>query len=111
MSNNPYNPQFLGYSPTNDKQIMSGSAPFVYNYLPHDSQSCITAKSLYNTAHSSMYSPDSIVRSHPGASIIQNITMKTHENTIQNVCTPGFQIDTNINYNSLGMPTPNFTFS
>jgi len=37
--------------------------------------------------------------------------MKIHENTIQNVCTPSFIVDTNINYNALGMPTPSFTFS
>ena len=108
---NPYNPQWLGFSPATDKQIIGGSAPFVYNYIPHDSQSCITAKSMFNTAHSQMYSPDSIVKSHPASNIIQSAMLKTHENTIKNVCTPSFQIDTNINYNSLGMPTPSFTFS
>ena len=108
---NPYNPQWLGFAPATDKQIMSGSAPFVYNYMPHDSQSCITAKSMFNTAHSEMYSPNSIVRSHPASNVIQSSMLKSHENTIQNVCTPSFQIDTNIDYNSLGMPTPSFTFS
>ena len=109
MSSNPYNPQWLGFAPATDKQIMGGSAPFVYNYMPHDSQSCITAKSLFNTTHSAMYTPDSIVRSHPGASVIQSATLKIHENTIQNVCNPSFKIDTNINYNSLGMPSPSFS--
>ena len=108
---NPYNPQWLGFSHATDKQIMSGSAPFVYNYMPHDSQSCITAKSLFNTAHSAMYTPDTIVRSHPASNIIQSTVLKTHEKTIQDVCTPSFKVDTNINYNSLGMPTPNFSFS
>lgn len=106
---NPYNPQWLGYTPATDKQIMGGSAPFVYNYMDHDSQSCITAKSLFNTAHSAMYTPDSIVRSHPASAMIQSSVMKTHENTIQNVCNPSFKIDTNINYNSLGMPSPSFS--
>ena len=45
---NPFNPQWLGFSSATDKQIMGGSAPFVYNYMPHDSQSCITAKSMFN---------------------------------------------------------------
>ena len=108
---NPYNPQWLGFSAATDKQIIGGSAPYVYNYMPHDNQSCITAKSMFNTAHSEMYSPNSIVRSHPASNIIQSSTMKIHENTIQNVCTPSFQVDTNINYNALGMPTPSFTFS
>ena len=108
---NPFNPQWLGFSHATDKQIIGGSAPFVYNYMPHDSQSCITAKSLFNTAHSAMYTPDSIVRSHPASNIIQSLMLKTHEKTIQNVCTPSFQIDTNINYNTMGMPTPNFTLS
>jgi len=58
-----------------------------------------------------MYSPNSIVRTHPASSIIQSSTMKTLENSIQNVCTPSFNVDTNINYNALGMPTPSFTFS
>jgi hypothetical protein len=100
-----YNPQWLGFSNATDKQVMSGSAPFVYNYLPHDSQSCITAKSLFNTAHSEMYSPNSIVRSSPASSIIQSATMKLHEKTIQDVCTPSFRIDTN----TLGMPSPSFS--
>lgn len=111
MSSNPFNPQWLGFAPATDKQLMGGSAPFVYNYMPHDSQACITAKSIFNTAHSAMYSPDSAVRSHPASGIIQSSLLKNHENAIQNTCTSSFQIDTNINYNSLGMPTPNFTFS
>jgi len=78
--------------------------------MPHDNQSCITAKSIYNTAHSEMYTPNSIVKSHPASNIIQSSMLKTHETTIQNVCTPSFNIDTNINYNALGMPTPSFTF-
>lgn len=111
MTSNPYNPQWYGFSQANDKQIMAGSAPFVYNILSHDSQSCITAKSLYNNSHSAMYTPDSIVKSHPVSSIIQSSTMKSHENTIKDVCNPSFNIDTNINYNSFGMPSPSFTFS
>ena len=78
-------------------------------FTEFDSQYCITAKSLFNTTHSAMYTPDSIVRSHPGASVIQSATLKTHENTIQNICNPSFKIDTNINYNSLGMPSPSFS--
>jgi cell division protein FtsI/penicillin-binding protein 2 len=111
MSSNSYNPQWYGYSSATDREIMSGSAPFVYNYLSHDSQSCITAKSLFNDSHSSMYNPDSIVRSHPGSAIIQNSIMKIHENTIKDVCNPSFQIDTNvrIDYNSFGMPNPSFS--
>jgi hypothetical protein len=109
MSSNPFNPQWHGFSASTDKQIVGGSAPFVYNYLPHDSQSCITAKSLFNTAHSEMYSPNSIVRTNPASSIIQSSTLKIHENTIKDVCTPTFKIDTNINYNSFGMPNPSFS--
>ena len=108
---NPYNPQWLGFAPATDKQIMSGSAPFVYNYMTHDSQTCITAKSMFNTAHSEMYNQNSMFKSDIANSIIQGAMLKTHENTIQNVCTPSFQVDTNINYNALGMPTPSFTFS
>lgn len=108
---NSYNPQWLGFAPATDKQIISGSTPLVYNYLSHDSQTCITAKSMFNTAHSEMYSPNSIVRSNPASGVVQSLMLKTHENAIQNVCTPSFQVDTNIDYNSLGMPTPSFTFS
>ena len=72
---NPFNPQWLGFSPATDKQIIGGSAPFVYYYMPHDSQSCITAKSLFNTAHSAMYTPDSIVRSHPASNIMQSTVL------------------------------------
>jgi len=67
---------------------MDGSAPYVYKYLPHDSQTCITAKASYNTAHASMYNPDSIVRSHPFSPIIQSLTMDVHEKTIEAECTP-----------------------
>ena len=111
MSSNPYNPQWLGFAPATDRQVMGGSAPFVYNYMSHDSQSCITAKSLFNTAHAEMYSPNSMVRSHPASNIIQGSMLKAHENTIQDVCHPSFQIDTNINYNVLGMPSPSFSLS
>jgi len=45
---NIYNPQWLGFSTATDKQIMGGSTPFVYNYMSHDSQTCITAKAMYN---------------------------------------------------------------
>jgi hypothetical protein len=111
MSSNPFNPQWHGFAPATDTQIIGGSAPFVYNYMPHDNQSCITAKTMFNTTHSQMYSPDTIVRSHPASNVIQSSTLKMHENTIKDVCTPSFQVDTNINYNALGMPTPSFTFS
>ena len=66
---------------------------------------------MFNTAHAEMYSPNHIIKSNPASSIIQSSMLKTHENTIQNLCNPSFQIDTNINYNALGMPTPSFTFS
>jgi hypothetical protein len=105
------NSQWLGFAPSSDKQIINGSAPFVYNYMPHDNQSCITAKFMYNTAHSEMYSPNSIVRSHPASNLIQSSMLKVHESTIDKVCTPSFQIDPVIDYNSLGIPTPSFSFS
>lgn len=112
MSSNPFNPQWHGYSVATDKQIISGSAPYVYNYMPHDNASCITAKSLYNTTHSAMYTPDSIVRSHPASSVIQSSTLKTHENTIRDVCTPSFKVDTNptmFNHSAFGMPSSYFS--
>jgi hypothetical protein len=109
MSRIPFRPEFVGYNIATDKQLMSGSAPFVYNYLPNDNNACIVAKSSFNTAQAAMYTPDPIVRSIPAASTIQSATMKIHENTIKDVCKPSFQIDTNtINYQSLGMPSPNF---
>jgi hypothetical protein len=72
-----------------------GSAPFKYHYLPDNSQACITAKSMYNDAHSAMYSPDTLVRSHPAGNIIQSSIMSILENTIKDVCvpTPVFQIN------------------
>lgn len=109
MSRIPFRPEFVGYNIATDKQLMSGSAPFVYNYLPNDNSACIVAKSNFNTAQAAMFTPDSIVRSHPAASLIQSSTTKIHENTIKDVCTPTFKIDTNtINYQSLGMPSPSF---
>jgi hypothetical protein len=83
----------LGYGPASDKQLVDGSAPYVYKYLPHDSQTCITAKASYNTAHASMYNPDSIVRSHPFSHIIQSLTMDIHEKTIEAECTPSSKIN------------------
>lgn len=109
MSSNPYNPQWYGYSPATDRQLMGGSAPYVYQYQSHDSQACITAKSLFNTAHAAAFTPDSIVRSHPAGAIVQSATMNAHETTIKDVCTPSIQIDTNISYPSLGMPSPSFS--
>jgi len=88
IENKSTSPKSFGYAPATDKQIIAASAPFVYNYLPHDSQLCITAKSQYYNAHSAMYNPDSIVRSHPDAPIIQSLSMKKHENTIQKECHP-----------------------
>lgn len=70
--------------------LIGGSAPFVYNYLPHDNERCISEKSLFNTTHSAMYTTDSIVRSRPAGSLIQSSTMKMNETLIQNVCTPSF---------------------
>ena len=83
-----YNPYRFGFAPATDRQIIGGSAPYVYNYLPHDNQICITAKTLYNNAHESVYNPDSIVRSHPSSSIIQGWNMNIHEKTIQSTCKP-----------------------
>ena len=104
-SSNSFNPQWLGYTAASDKQIINGSAPFVYNYMQHDSQTCITAKSLFNTAHSAMYAPNSIVPNHPASSNIQSSTMKLHEATIQNECTPSFRVDSNY----FGLPSPSFS--
>jgi hypothetical protein len=114
MSSNPFNPSWHGFSPATDKQIMSGSAPYVYNYMSHDSSSCITAKSMFNTAHSAMYTPDSIVRSHPSSALIQSSMLKSHENTIKDVCHPSFSIDTNtistpFNHSAFGMPNGSFS--
>ena len=81
-------PESLGYGPASYKQLMDGSAPYVYGYLPHDSQTCITAKASYNMAHSAMYSPDTIVRSHPFSPIIQSLTMDVHEKSIETECIP-----------------------
>lgn len=100
-------PQWLGFALATDKQIASGSAPFVYNYMPHDNQLCITAKSMFNTAHSAMYTPDTVVRSHPASSIVQGSLLSTHEKIVHDVCTPSFHVD----YNSLGIPAPSFTFT
>jgi hypothetical protein len=86
-------PESLGYGPASDKQLMDGSAPYIYKYLPHDSQTCITAKASYNTAHASMYNPDSIVRSHPFSPIIQSLTMDMHEKAIEAECTPNLKIN------------------
>lgn len=90
---NPFNPQYYGYTPAKPNQLFNGSAPFVYNYLPHDSQSCIIAKNLYNTVHSSIYSPDTTVKSHPAAPIIQGFGLKQQESNIQQHCFPSFKYD------------------
>jgi hypothetical protein len=81
-------PESLGYGHASDRQLMDGSAPYVYKYLPHDSQTCITTKASYNAAHAAMYSPDSIVRAHPFSPIIQSLTMDMHEKSIEAECTP-----------------------
>jgi hypothetical protein len=106
---NPFNPQWYGFSAASDKQLSGGSAPFVYNYLSHDSQTCIAAKSVFNTTHVEMYRPDSIVRSHPASSVIQSSLMKMHESVIKDVCHPSFSIDTNIINIPSGMPAPSFS--
>lgn len=91
--NYTYNPQYYGYGPATDKQLFNGSAPYVYNYLQKDTKSCITAKNMYNTAHSNMYSPDTIVRSHPASAIIQSTTLNNHEAQIKQHCMPTFRYD------------------
>lgn len=88
---NPYNPQWYGYQPATSKQLIGGSAPYVYNYLPHDNQVCITSKALYNQTHSALYSPDTIVRSHPASNVIQGSTLNYHENQIRQNCFPSFK--------------------
>ena len=90
---NPFNPQYYGYKPATDNQLFNGSAPFVYNYLPHDTKQCIVAKNMYNISHSAVYQPDTIVRSHPASNIIQSATLKHHENLIKQQCTPSFRYD------------------
>ena len=85
---NPFNPQWLGFSPASDKQIAGGSAPFVYNYLPHDSQSCITAKSMFNTAHAEMYSPNHIIKSN--AILGANMYISIFQFVSIQFCTPYF---------------------
>jgi len=108
---NPFNPQWYGYAPATDKQIISGSAPFVYNYLPHDSQACITAKNIYNQTHQSVYSPDTIVGSHPASNLIQSSTLTMNENMIQQQCQPSFKYDSmnsGTNYGSNNFGTNNY---
>ena len=90
---NPFNPQYYGYAPSTQNQLFAGSAPYVYNYLPNDSKSCITAKHLYNAAHSNIYSPDNIVRSHPAGALIQSFGLKQHEANIKQHCMPSFKYD------------------
>jgi len=87
---NSFNPQYYGYAPATDKQVINGSAPYIYNYLPHDNQVCISAKSMYNQTHSSLFSPDTIVRSHPASNLIQGSTLNYHENMIKQNCYPTF---------------------
>jgi hypothetical protein len=86
-----FNPQYYGYAPATNKQIIGGSTPYIYNYLPHDSQVCITSKSIYNQTHSSIFSPDTIVKSHPASNIIQGSTLNHQENMIKKNCFPSFQ--------------------
>ena len=85
----------LGYGPASYKQLMDGSAPYVYKYLPHDSKTCTMAKVSYNMAHSAMYSPDTIVKSHPFSPIIQSLTMDIHEKAIEAECTPDSKLEKN----------------
>jgi len=88
-------PESLGYGPASYKQLMDGSAPYVYGYLPHDSKTCTMAKVSYNMAHSAMYSPDTIVKSHPFSPIIQSLTMDVHEKAIEAECTPDPNLEKN----------------
>jgi hypothetical protein len=109
MSSNPFNPQWHGFAPATDRQIISGSAPYVYNIMSHDSNSCITAKTIFNNTHSAMYTPDSIVRSHPAGALIQSAVLKNNENVIKDVCTPSFSIDPMFNHSAFGMPSSSFS--
>ena len=88
-----FNRNWYGYSPATDKQIIGGSAPFVYNHSSHDNLTCAINKAAYNNAHSAMYSPDTIVRSHPAGSLMQSSTMNIHENAVRNTCHPSFKVD------------------
>lgn len=76
-------PESLGYDLASDRQLMDGSAPYVYEYLPYDSKTCTIAKVSYNMAHSTMYSPYS--------PIIQSLTMDVHEKAIEAECTPNIK--------------------
>lgn len=97
-NHNPFNPQWYGYSPATNQQSFSGSAPYVYNYLPHDNKSCIVAKSLYNQTHSNIYTPDSIVRTIPGSALIQGSILNKTEELIKQNCTPSFNYDSASKY-------------
>jgi hypothetical protein len=77
-----------GYGPATDKELFEGLAPYVYHYLPSDSKTCIASKNLYNYTHSSMYSPDTIVRSHPAAPLIQGASLDKTEDMIKQHCKP-----------------------
>ena len=87
------NRNWYGYAPATNNQIIGGSAPFVYNNRPGDSLTCIANKTAYNQAHASVFSPDTIVRSHPASALIQGSTMNMHENAIKNSCYPSFKHD------------------
>lgn len=89
-SYNSYNTQISVFAYESDKKHMVSSTPFVYNYLPNDGEHCITTNPLFNTTQSIIYSPDSVVRCYPSASVIRNLNRKTHKNTIQIVRSPIF---------------------
>jgi hypothetical protein len=91
VENNSFNQQWYVYSQATDKQIINGSAPYLYNILPNDNKVCITAKTIYNNTHNSIYSPDTIVTSHPASNLIQGSTLNIQENMIKQNCYPSFQ--------------------
>jgi hypothetical protein len=88
-----FRPNLVGYSPATNQQTAGGSAPFVYNHKPGDSLICAINKASYNNAHSAVFSPDTIVRSHPASALIQGSALKMHENAISKTCLPSFKHD------------------
>lgn len=107
---NPYNPTFYGF--TENKNLIPDSAPYFYKYLGHDNKTCIASKSIFNNIHSSVYSPDSIVRSHPASSLIQSSVLNKAEKDIFKNCTPSFKYDSavpsNVNYGTVNFGNNNY---
>jgi hypothetical protein len=69
------------------------SAPFVYNNGYADCITCLANKSAYNQVPASVFSPDTIVRSHHVSALIQGSTLNMHGNAINNSCYPSFKYD------------------